>query len=249
MKAYSPKVVISHKKNKFNNFPSVYHVHVRKTAGTSINKMFLELDENPDELYKKIAEENLAVGKKHVYAGWSKRIIEAGNYHYAFSHIPYHELNLKKRTFCFTCLRDPIKRLISLYNMLTYYHQHNIPHPGMETQREWLGQNFSDFLELIPKTELFNQLYMFSSNFNVDEGLENLSKLDLVMSTERLKEALPILNKTLGVNLKYTHVRKSKNSIKLTDREYERLRNILAIEYNFYNQAQLLSNFVKKSYA
>ena len=103
------------------NYDRIYHYHIRKTGGTSINKMFHSLSgESPDVVYAQLASTNprqIRVNK-FVFAGWQKNLLEMGDYHYGFSHIPFSQLTLPERTFTFSCFRDPTSRVLSHYRML-----------------------------------------------------------------------------------------------------------------------------------
>jgi len=91
-------------------------------------------------------------------------LIEEGSYYYAFSHIPLHQLRLPKETFTITCFRDPIKRIISHYNMLVHYRDNNIYHSCMKIEGHWLGNSVLDFVERRPKK--LDGFEFESSSFN-----------------------------------------------------------------------------------
>ena len=116
----------------------IYHVHIRKTAGTTINFAFLSNSGsvNTDSFYESIAQKSnhRQIKNKKVFVGWNVQLINKGNYSYAFSHTPLHKLNLQPDTFVFTCLRDPVKRVVSHYNMLKYFQKENINHPCMKVE-------------------------------------------------------------------------------------------------------------------
>ena len=126
----------------------VYFVHIRKTGGTSLNHMFLSMDSCASgSLYNMVSIHFKAECNGRKYAGWDKDVIAVGDYYYGFSHHPIYTLQIPHPTFVFTCFRDPVKRVLSLYNMLRSMKEENSSHPGMKEQGPWLGNSFSDFLE------------------------------------------------------------------------------------------------------
>ncbi len=226
----------------FYGFKRLYHLHIRKTGGTSINKMFLALSGNSyKELYKKISEkkDHRIKSENLIYVGWTQSYIKKGNYFYAFSHLPFHKLNLPKDTFTFTCFRDPAKRLISHYNMLMFYKENNIAHPCMKTEGKWLGSCFEDFLERIPKEHLNNQLYMLSENLDIDEALKRIRNLSYFFFTESFERGIEDINRMTGLNLKPIHVRKAKIKYIDINTQKEHLYQLLEKEYKLLQLLKL----------
>ena len=59
----------------------IYHIHIRKTGGTSLNNIFLSLSgSEPSMLYNKLANSNTFRLKdnEYIYVGWNKFLIEQG---------------------------------------------------------------------------------------------------------------------------------------------------------------------------
>ena len=79
------------------------------------------------------------------YIGWNKPVINAGNWFYGFSHIPYHQLELPANTYRITVFRDPVERIISHYRMVKGFKEKGIAHPRMKVEGKWLGDSFDDF--------------------------------------------------------------------------------------------------------
>lgn len=91
----------------------IYLVHIRKTGGTSLNKMFLaESGREASEFYEKLglAPQRRLASNGLVFVGWHPRLLNRGNYFYGFSHVPLHQLKLRKGTFTVTCFRDPVNK-------------------------------------------------------------------------------------------------------------------------------------------
>ena len=223
-------------KYDFNGYKRIYHVHIRKTGGTSLNNMFLKLSgKNSSDLYEGLVstpEHRLNVSDK-IYVGWNKALINKGDYFYAFSHIPYHKLNLKQDTFTFTCFRDPVKRIVSHYYMLVDWVNDGVNHPCIATEGKWLGKSFCDFFNNMPKEHLFNQIYMFSTDFNVDQAQDMLNNVSHIMFTEKFDSGVEELNRKLGIDLESIHIRKSTRENVIKQSELDDLRDVLEIEYRF----------------
>jgi len=201
--------------------------------------MFLSLlSDRADGVYERLAQEprhRLVLGDK-IVVGWNKQLIERGDYFYAFSHIPYHQLRLPPKTFTIACFRDPIKRVLSHYNMLMEYATNNIQHPCMSVEGKWLGDSLQDFVDSVPDEHLLNQLYMFSKNFDVDEAGEAIRKVDHVFFTEDFNQGVAEINAKLGLNLMPTHMRKTSFKIDLPEEAISRLRDRLDKEYQLVDR-------------
>lgn len=223
----------------FNKQRPIYHVHIRKTAGTTINQAFLSnTAEDASQLMKRLGQKNnhqIIIGER-VFVGWNRRLIEKGQYSFAFSHTPLHQLKLPENAYTFTCFRDPVNRVISHYNMLRGYQEYNIPHAWMKAEDPWLGNSFDDFLSRIPREHLLNQLYMFSPSFDVEEALANIQKLDHILYTEQIVQGLKELESATGWTLPLTYENKSAFRIELSDSQQSQLRAMLEPEYKLFEQ-------------
>ncbi|MHA1368349.1 MAG: sulfotransferase family 2 domain-containing protein [Promethearchaeota archaeon] len=223
------------------NYARIYFYHIRKSGGTSINYMFLSLGgENPKRVYTRVSKGPYfgTVSGNKIYVSWNKDLIRRGLYFYAFSHIPKHKLSLPENTFTLTCLREPAKRIVSLYNMLYHYKINNIPHPCMKEEGKWIGDSFNDFLNRIPKRDLLNQIYMFSKNYSIDEAFENIRNCSHVMITEQFAFGIKELIKKLDLKLQPIHTRKSSINPTITTDEKNRLYEILQPEYELYDRVK-----------
>ncbi len=218
-----------------HTFPDqIYFVHIRKTGGSSLNHMFLSLGNAPSlPLYRLLARQYKIQSGDRIFVGWNKALINQGKYFYGFSHHPLHTLRLPPRTFTFTVLRDPVRRVISLYNMLMRIKTQNIPHEGMKEQAHWLGDTFDDFLDRAPLTEIANQLYMFSPVMHVDEALDRVLGLSYYFFTESFNAGVARLNEKLGIQLVPVHAKKTALVFETPAPGVERLREMLDDEYRF----------------
>ena len=228
-----------------NGYKRIYLIHIRKTGGTSLNIMFLSLGQgDPGAFYNELADSSshrlMRDGK--IFVGWNIRLINKGHYYYAFSHEPLHAINLPPDTFTITCFRDPLKRVLSHYNMLMDYAVNKVPHPCMETEGEWLGNSFEDFMERIPPAHLLNQLYMFSARFDVKEAFENIKKVSHCFFTEHFREGVDELNARLGLKLEPVHIRKASYSTGIPEKSLSTLRERLEKEYELMELVKSLKN-------
>lgn len=213
----------------------IYHYHVRKTAGTSINFSFIKtiFDMDPIWVYNQLSANfihRFKIKNKSV-VGWDNQLIRNSKYNFGFSHSPFHELNLSTDLYTFTCLRDPAKRVISHYNMLRYYRDNNIQHPCMKEEGKWVENGFKDFLEQVPAHHFLNQLFMFSKNFNVQEAVNNLSTLNRILFQENLNNDIEHFSQELGVTLVLANEKKYQYNEKFLDKDLDILREKLYKEY------------------
>jgi hypothetical protein len=215
----------------------IYHHHIRKTGGTSLNYMFHSLLKSQPwtSAYAQLTQvpHHRIVRDGLIFVGWNGKLINKGHYYYAFSHMPLHFIRLKPRTFTITCFRDPCKRLISHYNMLMELTVNKVPHVCLETEGPWLGNSFDEFLDRIPREHLQNQLYMFSAKFDIAEALENVRRVSHVMFTEEFAAGIEGLNRKTGLNLEPIHTRKTGYRTEISDSSMARLREKLAEEFDF----------------
>ena len=225
----------------FGDYRRIYFYHIRKTGGTSIALMFLALSGNPAEQVRNElldAQPDPLIKGDYVYAGWQKPTIEAGNYSFAFSHIPMHELALPKNTFTFTCFRDPVKRVVSHYRMLLDISQQDPKHPCFAKEGPWLGNSFDDFLRRIPRHHLQNQLYTFSKNYCPLEACDNIKSLDFYTKLEELDNGIERLSQLVNQKLVVTHSYLSKAKFQPTEASLARLREMLDDEYQLLEHLQ-----------
>lgn len=220
----------------------VYHVHVRKTAGTSINLSFFSnyTNEDPDAFYQQLVKKNNSrlISGDDIIVGWDQSRISQGEFNYAFSHIPLHQLNLDSSVFKFTCLRDPVKRFVSHYNMLMYYKNHEPEHPVLRGEGQWLGSSFDDFLNNVPTHHLKNQLHMFSSKLDHLEATDTVMQLDHVMFTESLATDLKELETKLSVQLPLLRSKSYGFKADISEDSLDHLREILDDEYTFIDEVK-----------
>jgi hypothetical protein len=227
----------------------VYHVHIRKTGGTSLNHMFLSLaGDEPQRLYQRLVADpvHCISARGLIYVGWNPAIINRGTYFYAFSHIPFHKLALPPRTFTITCFRDPVKRVLSHYQMLLAFQTSGFDHPCMKTEGDWLGGNFDDFLGNIPEEHLLNQLYMFSDALDVEEAYRSAMSLSCRIFNDDFDAGVSRINALTGLRLTPLHVRKQQAVREIPDDSIRYLREKLAPEYRLIEKLRMGSDRLSK---
>jgi hypothetical protein len=232
-------------------YSRIYHVHIRKCAGTSFNFKFIgnSCDHDPEavrSIYQDTAKKGRSLFNGRVFCGWRKSLIESGKYFYAWSHIPFHELDLPQNTFTITTLRDPLQRLISHYKMIYGYYETQTNHPCMKVEGKWLGESKSiiEFAKNMPKEHLMAQLFHFSKSYSETEAVDEIKKVNFTSEVEKLNsEGYRRLEKIIpSISLPNGKVRESSAiSALITKRDEEYLSELLEKEYRFL---ELLKNNV-----
>jgi len=100
----------------------IYHFHIRKTGGSSLDSAFLALG---GPALGTIAErakfdENLVEGNGLRFVHHDLGLIAGGDYFFASSHEPIFRVELPPGTFTVTILRDPVKRAVSYLRYLLW---------------------------------------------------------------------------------------------------------------------------------
>jgi len=230
----------------FNDFERVYHVHLRKCAGTSLNSAFWNL---AGLNLQKVGSRAVITKGDFVFVRNHKKLIELGNYFFGNSHTPFWGLNLPDKTFVFTMMRDPVSRLLSLHR---YYRWIKTADPASAAAKEpyyhSLVNNMGDipespleFAKLLKRQTLEPQLYAFSQNFDTNEALVNLSKIHAVYFHDHFETALNHLSSKTGYDLRVLRERSFSSNMEnmsLTVVEKKSIKELLSQEYEFYEAAR-----------
>jgi hypothetical protein len=215
-------------------YERIYHYHIRKTAGSSLNTAFKNAFRDPsagmaDE--EALFARNWGVIAGKVYVNHSEYLLERGDFFYGDGHGAFHELAIPSNTFRITILRDPAARVLSYYRMLMHWKHNDIKHPARKAEEAYVGSCFGEFLERVPREHLMRQLYMFSKTFDVAEAAQNIGTLNFVMTTEDFTRHLSTLAALLNIDLRLYRQKSSYGAVMISDSDRARLVEVLAPEY------------------
>jgi hypothetical protein len=226
------------KNERPDGLPPIYHYHIRKSGGTSINHAFYELSGDKlgncyNQIMKYMPVKHIRENGK-TYILNDRRLINSGNYFYAHSHFCFDEICLPDFVKTITCFRDPIKRVVSHYRMLNEYLQNGlVNHPTFLKEGIWLKGGLAGFLKNMPRNHLHNQLYMFSARYDLNEALDRVSGIDFVCFTDNLAKGIKHVGDSLHLDLQPRHDRASKSSFNPTCSEIDLLNEYMMPENHF----------------
>lgn len=223
-----------------SGYDRIYHYHVRKTAGTSLNLAFKSVfspaflgSAQEEELFRR----KWAIIGGKLYVTHNEYLLERGDYFFGDGHAAFHEIKIPRNTFRITILRDPVKRVISHYRMLVHWKNNKMNHPARALEERYIGNSFLDYIKRVPKKHLMRQLYMFSENFDVKEATHNISKINFIMNTEKYDEHLGRLSSILGLKLQNISAKVGYGGVYVSETDRARLARILEPEYAFIEAA------------
>ncbi|WP_370276578.1 hypothetical protein [Roseovarius indicus] len=222
--------------NTFGDRP-IYLAHIRKTGGTSLNFSFFALaSPDPESIWMKMREDGSEIVDEGDYrfVTRNKGHIEAGQYSYAHSHIPFHELDLRENVFTVCALRDPVDRIRSHYRMVGSYLVSGVQKKWLEVERNWMGDGVVDFCRNMPKERREAQLRCFSKDGNIQEAVEAATNVDHLFDFHRFGKSMNSLSQKLGVKLEIFHERKTVED-HISDHELAKIQDLLEQEILFYN--------------
>jgi len=221
----------------------VYHFHVRKTAGTSLNAAFWALGGLD---LQAASNSQVLEGNGLRFVRGNQRLIEEGDYFFANSHQPAYELRLPPQTYTITILRDPAARAISYFRYLLWARGHpeaREAEPFIDNvlaESSFLDRRFSlrrrevtfrDFLERVPPRHLLNQVHMFSARMDPAEAAENALACSATCFTETYPQDLRRVAAELGLDLREKRERGFGEKVEPSEREREMLHERLEPEY------------------
>lgn len=143
-----------------------------------------------------------------------------------------HYINLIYLQIFLSLRVDPVKRVISHYNMLRYFEKNKIKHPCMLTEGKWLGDSFAEFVTNLPYEHLINQVYMFSKKFSIQEASERLLSLDAILYTKRLNEGLGKLSSSTGWDLPVSNQKSYGFKEEINSNDINLVKERLILEYD-----------------
>lgn len=222
-------------------YKRVYHYHIRKTAGTSLNAAFWALaglDLETMSGASRVQRNGLTFVRR------TRSLIEKGDYFFANSHSPAHRLQLPRNTYTVTILRDPAARVASFYRYLLWAKanpQASNIEPGIDKLQALaptVCHGFRSFLERAPPRFLFAQLFMFSEDLDPIEAADNALACSMVCFTETFSGDLKKLAAALELDLTEKHERQFGETVTLTEEEGKLLRELLAPEYTMLERVR-----------
>ncbi len=218
----------------------IYHLHIRKTGGTTINHCLLAaLSGRPSEpIYCALAQavHNRVMLDDVSFAGWRLETINAGGWDFAFGHMSLDRLVLPSDARVITCFRDPVQRLASHYRMLRQMITEESDHVIMAKEAPWATGTFRDFVDRVPDRHRLTQLYMFSMALDPAEAADRLRRVDHVLVTERLAEGLERLAGATGLPIDAgAHLRASAPLI-ISAGDLDHARDALQPEYEWLSE-------------
>jgi hypothetical protein len=111
----------------------------------------------------------------------------------------------------------------------------------LRIEREWVRKTFGAFLDVIPPHHLMAQLRMFSADYDPQEALQNVAKLDYFFHLEDFSAGLAELGKRIGpvligkpMALREKRIMQSHAEFDGTQADRDRLHKMLEPEYEFW---------------
>jgi Sulfotransferase family len=225
------------------DYKRVYHFHVRKTAGTSLNSAFWALGGLD---LRAMSDSQAVTGNGLRFVRGNRQLIEEGDYFFANSHRPAYELRLPPATYTITILRDPAARVISYYRYLLWARSNRTAREAepfiddVVAESSFLDRRlslrrreatFRDFLDRVPTERLLTQLHMFSESLDPAEAAENALACSATCFTETYGEDLRRVAADLQLDLGEKRERSFGAKVDLNEDERALLRERLAPEY------------------
>ena len=220
-------------------FQRVYCHHIRKTAGTSLFLSFLALGgEDPMDVWRRINSARLprTISGGYGFASVHRKLLAEGAYLFARAHRPVVEQPLPRNTLTVTVLRDPVARAHSYFDYLVAGDTPDAPGRVAERERRLAYDGFDAFLDQVPDRHLLCQLQTFSTSLDVTEAVDRVAACSSVFFTESYAQGLAGLGARLDLPLAVHRARVTGTRSVLTESQEDRLRSMLAPEYELLSR-------------
>ena len=197
------------------NNKRIIFVHIPKTGGTSIEKLFGMYNENSnipdlDKLHGHVPVENSKKVDNPLSLG--------GNYGYYLQHLAIHEIkrlipeNIYTDKNIFTCIRNPWDRIVSEYIWAYSFIE------------------FDDFINRVFSV-VSNRIMLDTENVHFRPQNEFLnSEVNYICRFEQFKQDLVKLNKRLQLNINIDQIPHEKKSIRKHYSKYYSKKSVALIE-------------------
>lgn len=107
--------------------------------------------------------------------------------------------------YTFTCLRNPLTRLLSYFSEVrTFCERGTLSLWGLDRYRD---APLCEWIDRTPPHELCHQIHLFSEKEDVDEAIDQISRLDRIVFTEALDGGFAILLRDTGIPLPSYRIR------------------------------------------
>lgn len=183
-----------------------YYIHVPKTGGTSLRDIFLRNLPEGEVLFVN--------GEKEVelYTEDRLKTLTAIGGHLPLWKFMATPAGISYPCVKFAVLRDPIDRLLSLYNYLSVS-----KHPD---HVKYSGLSFEDFVSVFAKSKppALHMCYSFSGKGDFETSRANILKHNVaIYSLEDIGDLLVALSTLLGVDAELSHLNKSQKTVTHAD--------------------------------
>ena len=213
----------------------IYLHHIRKTGGTSITASLLSSStRSPKDINQRLASRRPRVARAGdmVFSAHDRIALQAGWYTYGWSHIPAWRLRLRPQTYTVTVLRDPVARVLSLYRYLDDPDSDDGQFFGASREERALAVNgFDNFLDVLPASDLLNQLHMFSERLDPAEAANRIGRCSLAFLVDDMAHGVARLAEVVGRGLPERTERRSTPGFEPTEAQRDRLREAVSAEY------------------
>ncbi|GAB5535004.1 MAG: hypothetical protein Rubg2KO_12530 [Rubricoccaceae bacterium] len=243
----------------------IYHLHVRKTAGTSLNTALARIGNLGEESRLRgrgrLMLKGVAPKAPHhlVIVRHDPELLDAGHYHLGYSHKALWQLDLPPSTFRLTVLRDPVRRLASYYRYLLWTRRESRRNPerlrrlegswrDLLIEAEAMGkvgqESIVTLAEMAPPQHVSTQLWMFSEALDPLEAARNVLTCHAIFRTETFGDDVRQLAERLNLPLQSCRERAYETASlpAPTPDELDHVRSILAPEYEMLAHVDRLQN-------